>query len=184
MTLGALMAFLQYLAMFYTPLTSIAESTTWFANFFSVSRRICDLLDTPSESGRPAQPVACPAVQGRVELREVSFGYDKSRPVLHDISFTIEPGEMIGVVGRSGSGKSTLVSLIGRLYDADTGRILIDGLRELGCALRAGVQVIEVLRKALTALSKETENKMDADELKAAVTKAKTAIDSVVKNNK
>ncbi len=133
MTLGALMAFLQYLAMFYTPLTSIAESTTWFANFFSVSRRICDLLDTPGESRRPEPPVALDRVQGRVELRDVSFGYDKSRPVLSDISFTIAPGEMIGVVGRSGSGKSTLVSLIARLYDADHGQILIDGVdvREL-----------------------------------------------------
>ena len=133
MTLGALMAFLQYLAMFYTPLTSIAESTTWFANFFSVSRRICDLLDTPGESRRPEPPAALGLVQGRVELRDVSFGYEKSRPVLSDISFTIAPGEMIGVVGRSGSGKSTLVSLIARLYDADHGQILIDGLdvREL-----------------------------------------------------
>ncbi len=166
MTLGALMAFLQYLAMFYAPLTSIAESTTWFANFFSVSRRIGDLLDAPGESGghhvghpsRPpastrvpgagaqpmvvvAQPGATPTqstgypagcpgppIQGRVELRDVSFGYDKSRPVLHDVRFTIAPGEMIGVVGRSGCGKSTLVSLIARLYDVDGGQILVDGV--------------------------------------------------------
>jgi ATP-binding cassette subfamily B protein len=128
MTLGALTAFLQYLAMFYAPLTSIAESTTWFANFFSVSRRICDLLDTPSESGSPRPQAARPPFQGRVELRDVSFGYDKSRPVLHDIGFTVEPGEMVGVVGRSGSGKSTLVNLIARLYDVDAGQVLVDGV--------------------------------------------------------
>ena len=58
----------------------------------------------------------------------MSFGYDRSRPVLEDISFTIEPGEMVGVVGRSGSGKSTLVSLIGRLYECDAGQIRIDGI--------------------------------------------------------
>ena len=58
----------------------------------------------------------------------MSFGYDRSRPVLEDISFTIEPGEMVGVVGRSGSGKSTLVSLIGRLYQCDAGQIRIDGI--------------------------------------------------------
>lgn len=126
MTLGSLMAFLAYLVMFYTPLTSIAESTAWFANFFSISRRICDLLDIPNEA--EATGTAVPdRVQGRVEFQDVSFGYDKSRPVLNDISFTIMPGEMAGVTGRSGSGKSTLVSLIGRLYDADSGRILIDG---------------------------------------------------------
>ena len=126
MTLGSLMAFLAYLAMFYTPLTSIAESTAWFANFFSISRRICDLLDIPNEVESPG--AAGPdRIQGRVEFQDASFGYDKSRPVLKDISFTIMPGEMAGVTGRSGSGKSTLVSLIGRLYDADSGRILIDG---------------------------------------------------------
>ncbi len=133
MTLGALMAFLQYLAMFYTPLTSIAESTTWFANFFSVSRRVCDLLDAPAETiGLEPLSAALP-LQGHIELRNVSFGYDKNRPVLHDVTFAISPGEMVGVVGRSGSGKSTLVSLIGRLYDADRGQILIDGadVREL-----------------------------------------------------
>ena len=128
MTLEALMAFLQYLAMFYTPLTSIAESTTWFAGFFSVSRRICDLLDTPGENKVSEDSAALQRIQGGVELKDVSFGYDKSRPVLHDVSFTIAPGEMVGVVGRSGSGKSTLVSLIARLYDADRGQISIDGV--------------------------------------------------------
>ena len=128
MTLGELMAFLQYLAMFYTPLTSIAESTTWFANFFSVSRRIADLLDTPSEGGHPEPRMALARVHGRLELRDVSFGYEKSRPVLSHVSFRIAAGEMIGIVGHSGSGKSTLASLIGRLYDADHGEILIDGV--------------------------------------------------------
>ena len=65
---------------------------------------------------------------GRLDFRHVSFGYQQGRPVLQDISFAVEPGEMVGVVGRSGSGKSTLVSLIGRLYEADSGQILIDGV--------------------------------------------------------
>ena len=66
--------------------------------------------------------------QGGIEFQHVSFAYDRSRPVLEDISFAIEPGEMVGVVGRSGSGKSTLVSLIGRLYQCDAGQIRIDGI--------------------------------------------------------
>jgi ATP-binding cassette, subfamily B, bacterial len=136
MTLGSLMAFLFYLAMFYTPLTSIAESTTWFANFFSINRRICDLLDVPSELESP-QPAALPdRFRGSVEFRYVSFGYDKSRPVLKKVSFAIRPGEMIGVVGRSGSGKSTLVSLIGRLYESDSGQILLDGVDVRQISLR------------------------------------------------
>ncbi len=128
MTFGSLMAFLAYLAMFYAPLTTIAESTTWFASFFSTSRRICALLDVPGES-EPAQPtVPLDRFQGGVEFQHVSFAYDRSRPVLKDISFSVEPGEMVGVVGRSGSGKSTLVSLIGRLYACDAGQIRIDGI--------------------------------------------------------
>ena len=128
MTLGSLMAFLAYLAMFYAPLTSIAESTAWFANFFGTSRRICDVLAVPDETETPRSAVSLERIRGRVELQGVSFGYDKSRPVLKDVSFAIHPGEMIGVVGRSGSGKSTLVSLIGRLYDADAGQLRIDGV--------------------------------------------------------
>jgi len=127
MTLGSLMAFLAYLAMFYTPLTTIAESTTWFSNFFTASRRIFDLLDTPGEADVPDTAGDPGQVRGHVEFQGVSFGYDKNRPVLNDISFTIRPGEMVGIVGRSGSGKSTLVSLIARLYEVDAGRILVDG---------------------------------------------------------
>ena len=133
MTLGSLMAFLMYLAMFYTPLTTIAESTAWFANFVGISRRIGDLLETPSELEIARPGGAAPrgrrarCGRGQVEFQDVSFGYDKTRPVLKHVSFTIAPGEMVGVVGRSGSGKSTLVSLIGRLYEADAGQILIDG---------------------------------------------------------
>lgn len=134
MTLGSLVAFLAYLAMFYTPLTTIAESTTWFSSFFTTSRRIFDVLDTPSEI-EETEPVAqFKEVQGRVEFQNVSFGYDKNRSVLKDLSFGINPGEMIGVVGRSGSGKSTLVSLIARLYEVDSGQILVDGVdvRQIG----------------------------------------------------
>ena len=128
MTLGSLMAFLAYLAMFYAPLTTIAESTTWFASFYSTSRRICALLDVPNESEQAQPAVPLDQFRGGVEFQHVSFGYDRSRPVLEDISFAIDPGEMVGVVGRSGSGKSTLVSLIGRLYECDAGQIRIDGL--------------------------------------------------------
>ena len=85
MTLGSLMAFLAYLAMFYAPLTSIAESTAWFANFFGTSRRICDVLAVPDETETPRSAVSLERIRGRVELQGVSFGYDKSRPVLKDI---------------------------------------------------------------------------------------------------
>ena len=127
MSLGSLMAFLTYLAMFYTPLTSLTESTTWFSNFAIAMRRIFELLDTPNESRDAAPgPRRRPSGTGRVpagfvRLRQESAG-------AQDVDFTIEPGQIMGVVGRSGSGKSTLVSLIARLYEPDAGRILVDGV--------------------------------------------------------
>lgn len=126
MTLGSLMAFIAYLAMFFTPLTTLAESTTSFSNFWTASQRIFELLETPPEEERPGPAVLPTPVAGRIEFEHVGFGYRRNQPVLTDISFTIEPGQFVGIVGRSGSGKSTLVSLLARLYEIDSGRILLD----------------------------------------------------------
>jgi ATP-binding cassette subfamily B protein len=128
MSLGALMAFFAYLAMFYTPLTTIGESTSWFSSFFTTASRIFELLDAQAEADEPPGSPSLEQVRGRIEFRNVSFAYDRDRPVLQDVSFTVQPGEMIGVVGRSGSGKSTLVSLIARLYEIDSGTLLVDGV--------------------------------------------------------
>lgn len=128
MTLGSLMAFLAYLAMFYTPLTSLAESTTWISNFLTASQRIFELIDTPNDVDDP-DPASRPSpFRGGIHFEDVTFGYRDGEPVLKDVSFEVRPGEMIGLVGRSGSGKSTLVSLVGRMYDPQVGRVLVDGV--------------------------------------------------------
>ncbi|HEX6986807.1 MAG TPA: ABC transporter ATP-binding protein, partial [Planctomycetaceae bacterium] len=128
MTLGSLMAFLAYLAMFYTPLTSLAESTTWISNFLTASQRIFELIDTPNDVTDPDPPRRPEPFRGGVRFEHVTFGYGDGEPVLKDVDFEVRPGEMIGLVGRSGSGKSTLVSLIGRMYDPKAGRVLVDGI--------------------------------------------------------
>jgi len=128
MSLGSLVAFLAYLAMFYTPLTSIAESTSWFASFFSTIDRMSNIVDAASEPAKAGEKTPWEHCRGKVEFRDVTFGYNKARPVLTNIDLAIAPGEMVGIVGRSGSGKSTLVNLITRLYEADAGQILIDGV--------------------------------------------------------
>ena len=76
----------------------------------------------------PSHPVPWETVQGQIRFEEVTFGYDRNQPVLKNISFDVKAGEMVGIVGRSGSGKSTMVNLLGRFYDVQEGRILVDGI--------------------------------------------------------
>jgi ATP-binding cassette, subfamily B, bacterial len=127
MTLGALMAFLAYLAMFYTPLATLSQFTTWLTNFLTGCQRVFELLDTPIESTDPADPEALPEVEGRIRFEDVSFSYERHQPVLRKVDFEINPGETIGVVGKSGSGKTTLVNLLCRFYDVNEGRVMVDG---------------------------------------------------------
>jgi ATP-binding cassette subfamily B protein len=145
MTLGSLMAFLAYLAMFYAPLSTLSQLTTWLTSFMTGCHRVFELLDAPLETREPTKPKSLPQAHGEVRFENVSFGYERHRPVLKDVDFTITPGERIGIVGRSGSGKTTLVNLISRFYDADSGHVRLDGIdvRELATAdLRRHVGVV------------------------------------------
>lgn len=145
MTLGALMAFLAYLSMFYAPLTTLAQLTTWLTSFLTASQRVFELLDTPDRIREPERPAKLPRMRGRIRFENVTFGYDRNHPVLKNFDLEIRPGERVGVVGRSGSGKTTIVNLISRFYDVDAGRVTIDGkdVRELGREdLRSQVGVV------------------------------------------
>jgi ATP-binding cassette subfamily B protein len=133
MTLGALMAFLAYLTIFYAPLTTLAQLTTWLTSFLTASQRVFELLDTPNRIADAAHPLRLPEMEGRIEFANVTFGYDRHRPVLKDFNLVVPAGQTVGVVGRSGSGKTTLINLLCRFYDGDSGRVTIDGrdVREL-----------------------------------------------------
>lgn len=126
MTLGSLMAFLAYLWMFNAPLRTLAESTSWISNFYTASQRVFELLDTPNDIADPEPAITPEPFRGAIRFEHVTFAYGDGEPVLRDIDFEIRPGQMIGIVGRSGSGKSTLVSLIGRMYDPQHGRVVVD----------------------------------------------------------
>jgi len=126
-TVGVLTAFLTYIGRFYLRLDSMSRIVSVTQKAAAGAKRIFDVLDHVSSVPEPATPVHLPAVTGRIELRDVGFRYG-TRSVTRDISLTIEPGEMIGLVGHSGSGKSTLVNLICRFYDVTEGAILIDGV--------------------------------------------------------
>jgi ATP-binding cassette subfamily B protein len=128
MTLGELIAFLAYLAMFYAPLSALSNFTSWLTSFLSGSKRVLELLDTPVGIKEPSEPEKWQNPSGRIEFRNVTFGYDRNQPVIKDVSFEVAAGEMVGIVGRSGSGKSTMVNLLGRFYDVQEGEILVDGI--------------------------------------------------------
>ncbi len=128
MSLGELIAFLAYLGMFYAPLSALSNFTSWLTSFLTGSKRVLELLDTPLTVLEPKNPVNWESSRGEIRFEEVTFGYDRNQPVLKNVSFEVQAGEMVGIVGRSGSGKSTMVNLLGRFYDVQEGRILVDGI--------------------------------------------------------
>lgn len=188
LTLGGLMAFFAYLAMFYAPLTHMTTLTNWLTRFLTAAQRNFELLDTVPQIAETADPKHLDMVEGSVEFRNVSFGYDRHEPVLKKVSFEINPGERIGIVGKSGSGKTTIINLIARFYDVDDGAILIDGIdiRELEMTLvrrSIGIVLQEPFLFRGTIYDNITYGKHDAtpDEVLAAA-KAANAHDFIIRH--
>lgn len=125
-TVGVLTAFLAYIGRFYIRLDSMSRIVSITQKAAAGTKRIFDILDQVSSVPESPDPIHLPVIQGRIELRNVAFRYG-TRSIVRDINLTIQPGEMIGLVGHSGSGKSTLVNLICRFYDVTEGVMLIDG---------------------------------------------------------
>jgi ATP-binding cassette subfamily B protein len=127
-TLGMFFTFLGYLAQFYGPMQFMSRVADFLSRSLASAERVFEVLDTESEVQDAAHPVALPRIEGRVEFKRVTFGYDAHKPVLKDVSFDVSPGEMIGLVGQSGAGKSTTINLICRFYEVQEGEIAIDGV--------------------------------------------------------
>jgi ATP-binding cassette, subfamily B, multidrug efflux pump len=128
LTLGALVAFVQYSERFFRPISDLSEKYTILQSAMASSERIFKLLDTPPAIVSPSEPRADTIQEGRVEFRGVRFAYNHGDTVLHDISFKVEPGERVALVGATGAGKSTIINLLSRFYDVQEGEILIDNL--------------------------------------------------------
>ncbi|WP_316876819.1 ABC transporter transmembrane domain-containing protein [Ralstonia edaphi] len=125
-TVGVLVAFLTYISRFYTRLDSMSRIVSVTQKAAAGAKRIFDILDHVSSVPEPAKPVHIEKVNGAIELRDLGFRYG-NRAVIRGLNLSIQPGEMIGLVGHSGSGKSTLVNLICRFYDVSEGAIRLDG---------------------------------------------------------
>ncbi|RZL94998.1 MAG: ABC transporter ATP-binding protein, partial [Variovorax sp.] len=123
---GVLTAFIAYIGRFYTRLDSMSRIVSVTQKAAAGAKRIFDILDHVSNVPEPASPVPLEKVRGRIQMKGMGFRYG-SRSVIRNLDLTIEPGEMIGLVGHSGSGKSTLVNLICRFYDVTDGALQVDG---------------------------------------------------------
>ena len=134
LTLGVLVAFLLYAQRFFRPISDMSEKFNILQSAMASSERIFTLLDTPVKTQTPTKPTPRPApAKGRIEFDGVWFAYGDDNYVLRDVSFVVEPGERIGIVGATGAGKTTIINLLMRFYDVSRGRILVDGIdvREL-----------------------------------------------------
>lgn len=127
-TAGTLVAFTGYLAAFYGPIMELVNSNRMVTRAATSAQRVFEILDTPPEIYSKTGAVKKDRLDGRVELRNVSFSYEGAQPALREVSLAIDPGQMIGLAGPSGAGKSTFVNLLSRFYDVTDGQILIDGL--------------------------------------------------------
>src|SRR6266851_180357 len=140
LTLGALVAFLQYSQRFFRPISDMSEKFNVLQSAMASSERIFKLLDEPVAIESPAPPARRPApAMGHIVFDDVWFAYNEGAEenwVLKGISFDVRPGERVGIVGATGSGKTTLINLLLRFYDVKRGRITIDGvdIRQLDLA--------------------------------------------------
>jgi ATP-binding cassette subfamily B protein len=127
LTFGELVAFLQYVQRFFLPLRDLSEKYNVLQSAMASLERVFGILDTPAaESGFEGRAVL-QRVEGAVEFRNVSFDYSENEPVLRDVSFRVQPGERVALVGATGAGKTTVLSLLLGFYSPQAGRILIDG---------------------------------------------------------
>ena len=127
MTVGELTVYLAYLTKFFKPVKDLATTTNAVAQAAVGTERIREILDTDTVIPEKEDGFAPETVAGEIEFEHVAFGYDPAYPILTDVSFKIEAGQFVGIVGPTGSGKSTVVSLIPRFYDVQSGAVRIDG---------------------------------------------------------
>ncbi|MCM1104417.1 MAG: ABC transporter ATP-binding protein/permease [Clostridium sp.] len=126
-SVGVIVAITSYASRFWQPIMNLGNIFNNFINNIAYLERIFETLDEPAVVDDAEDAVPMKPITGQVTFDHVTFGYEKDKVVLHDVSFTVNPGESVALVGPTGAGKSTIVNLISRFYNIDEGRVLIDG---------------------------------------------------------
>ncbi|NNJ70057.1 MAG: ABC transporter ATP-binding protein, partial [Kiritimatiellales bacterium] len=127
-TLGIFVAFLAYIRDFFRPLGSLSDKAGSFQIAMASIERVFALLDTEEELNDPAEPIAPDRIAGSIAFNNVWFAYNDENWVIKELSFAVEPGQVLAVVGATGAGKSTIINLIGRFYDVQQGSVSIEGI--------------------------------------------------------
>lgn len=128
LTIGVLFAFIQYTEMFFRPIRDLSEKYNIMQTAMASSERIFKLLDNQTIIKNPDHPVELDNVKGGIEFKNVWFAYNGDEYVLKDISFNINPGETVAIVGHTGAGKTSIINTFTRFYDINKGKILLDGI--------------------------------------------------------
>ncbi|MGW7420200.1 ABC transporter ATP-binding protein [Streptomyces sp. NPDC054813] len=145
LSIGDVQAFVQYSRQFSMPLTQVASMANLVQSGVASAERIFELLDAEEQEADPVPGERPAELRGRVALEHVSFRYDPEKPLIEDLSLTVEPGHTVAIVGPTGAGKTTLVNLLMRFYDVSGGRITLDGVditRMSRDELRAGIGMV------------------------------------------
>jgi ATP-binding cassette subfamily B protein len=137
MQVGVLLAFVLYVQRFFEPVRTLSMQYTQAQKAVAAAHRVFELLDVPLTLQAPADAPKLETLEPSVEFRNVTFGYQPLRPVLHDISFMVRPREIVALVGPTGSGKSSIISLARRFYDPQAGQVLIGGRDVRSCSLES-----------------------------------------------
>jgi ATP-binding cassette subfamily B multidrug efflux pump len=127
-SLGDVQAFIQYSRQFTQPVTQVASMVNLLQSGVASAERVFELLDADEEPSDAGHAPLTGETHGRVAFEHVSFRYDEDRPLIDDLSFQVEPGQTVAIVGPTGAGKTTLVNLVMRFYELDGGRITLDGV--------------------------------------------------------
>ncbi|MCW5982060.1 MAG: ABC transporter ATP-binding protein [Bryobacteraceae bacterium] len=150
LTPGDLVVFASYMAELYVPIQNVSELAVQFMESLVSGERVQELVQTTPRIKDAPDAIRPPRLNGEIRFENVVFGYTEGRPVLDGVTFTIEPGQMVAIVGASGSGKSTIANLVLRFHDPWEGRVMVDGLDVRRLRVRAlRRQVSVVLQEAI-----------------------------------